>query len=154
MPHTIQKIMSRHPHSVFVADPLTGAYQKMRTLKVRHLPVVDGQGRIVGILSDRDFQRVMQRERLSDTEENYHFDVRDTVENVMSWPVKMIACSLSIKEAARLMLTEKLSALVVTSDELRPVGIVTTDDFLRYISERPPEDFERTLSSGVLWSHP
>lgn len=139
MKHSVQVIMSKHPHSVFSAAPLAGAYQKMRALKVRHLPVVDGNGKIVGIISDRDFQRVMTRERISETEESYSFDARDCVEHVMSWPVKLIPSKESIQSAARLMLEEKLSALVVANDELHPIGIVTTDDFLRYLAQTPLE---------------
>lgn len=144
----IQDIMTRHPSTVFVADSLQSAYQKMKHLKVRHLPVVNGAGKLVGIISDRDFQRVMNRERITETEENYSFDTRETVEDIMSWPVKAIPVSTTIRTAARLMLQDKLSALVITSSDQHPMGIVTTDDFLRYLVDSEDREFERPLLCG------
>ncbi len=144
----IQNIMTPHPSTVFVADSLQSAYQKMKSLKVRHLPVINGVGKLVGIISDRDFQRVMNRERVSETEETYTFDSREIVEDIMSWPVMAIPVTTTIRTAARLMLQDKLSALVITSNDQHPMGIVTTDDFLRYLVESEDRDFERPILFG------
>jgi CBS domain-containing protein len=153
MSEKIQEIMTRHPSTVFVADTLQSAYQKMRTLKVRHLPVVNGAGKLVGIVSDRDFQRVMNRERITETEESYTFDGRETIEDIMSWPVKAIPVSTTIRTAARLMLQDKLSALVITSTDQHPMGIVTTDDFLRYLVDSEDREFERPIFFGAELSN-
>ncbi len=143
---TIQHIMTTHPATIFVADSVSDAYKKMRQLKVRHLPVVDAHGKLVGIVSDRDFQRLMNRVRVSETEEHYEFDARDTIENIMSWPVQSIPETTSVKTAARLMLQEKLSALVITTLEQKPKGIVTTDDLLGYIVNQDETYKEHPLS--------
>lgn len=149
MSDKIQDIMTRHPSTVFVADSLQSAYRKMRTLNVRHLPVVNGAGKLVGIVSDRDFQRVMNRERVSEAEETYTFDGRETVEDIMSWPVKAISVETTIRAAARQMLQDKLSALVIASTDQHPVGIVTTDDFLRYLVDSDDRGFERSIYCGA-----
>ena len=103
----------------------------------------------MGILSDRDLQRVMQRERISDTEENYRFESSETVEAVMTWPVRVIASSTTVKTAARLMLQEKLSALVVTDLSNHPKAIVTTDDLLRFIVEVESPQIERPILAAA-----
>ncbi|MBY0515414.1 MAG: CBS domain-containing protein [Bacteriovoracaceae bacterium] len=149
MSEKIQSIMTRHPSTVFVAESLQNAYQKMRTLKVRHLPVINGSGKLVGIISDRDFQRVMNRERVSETEETFTFDSREIVEDIMSWPVMTIPEGTSIRSAARLMVKDKLSALVITSVDQHPMGIVTTDDFLNYLVESGDQHFERPVLFGL-----
>jgi CBS domain-containing protein len=146
MTKTIHSIMTGHPATVFVADSVTSAYKKMKQMSIRHLPVVDAQGKLVGILSDRDFQRVMNRVRISETEETYEFDVKDTIESIMSWPVQSVAETTTVKNAARLMLQEKLSALVVTTFDHHPKGIITTDDFLAYVINLDEKTKDHTLS--------
>jgi len=121
----------------------------MKALNVRHLPVVNGAGKLVGIVSDRDFQRVMNRERVSEADESYTFDGCETVEDIMSWPVKAISAGTTIRAAASQMLQEKLSALVIASADQHPVGIVTTDDFLRYLLDSDDRAFERPIYSGT-----
>ena len=91
----------------------------------------------------------MNRERISETEDSYTFDGRETVEDIMSWPVKAIPISTTIRSAARLMLQDKLSALVITSAEQHPVGIVTTDDFLRFLVDSEDRGFEREIFCGA-----
>ncbi len=129
----IRSIMTPHPSSIQSSDNIQVAYDMIKRQKFRHLPVLDASGKLVGILSDRDLQRVMKREKVSLIEENYSFDSDEIVETVMSWPVKVISESTTIKTAARLMLQDKLSALVITDLNNKLMGIVTTDDFLRHI---------------------
>jgi acetoin utilization protein AcuB len=114
-------------------DSLEDAYSVMRTKGVRHLPVVDDGGYIVGLISDRDMQRAMQVDH-SDFHSGYPtraaFDPQSTVRDFMSWPVEAIEESVLLGEAAKRMLDSKISALLVTSRG-DVVGIVTTEDMLR-----------------------
>lgn len=146
---SITTIMTSHPATILASQTLQEAYLKMKAMKIRHLPVFDQRGVLVGILSDRDLQRVMQRERVSETQENYCFESKETVEAVMTWPVRVIASSTSVKTAARLMLQEKLSALVVTDLSNHPKAIVTTDDLLRFIVEAESPQIERPILAAA-----
>lgn len=47
-------VMTEDPITVKDAELLTEAIRKMREADVRHLPVVDPQGKLVGIISFRD----------------------------------------------------------------------------------------------------
>ncbi len=146
---SITTIMTSHPATILASQTLQEAYLKMKAMKIRHLPVVDQRGVLVGILSDRDLQRVMQRERVSETQENYCFESTETVEAVMTWPVRVITSNTSVKTAARLMLQEKLSALVVTDLSNHPKAIVTTDDLLRFIVEVESPQIERPILAAA-----
>lgn len=53
MTATLDRYMTRHPHSIRVDENLENAAALMSNLGVHHLPVVEG-GRLVGVLSDRD----------------------------------------------------------------------------------------------------
>ncbi len=146
---SITTIMTNHPATILASQTLQEAYLKMKAMKIRHLPVVDIRGLLVGILSDRDLQRVMQREKISETQENYTFSETEKVETDMTWPVRVIPASTSVKTAARLMLQEKLSALVVTDLANHPQAIVTTDDLLRYIVEEESPHMERPIITAA-----
>jgi acetoin utilization protein AcuB len=146
---SITTIMTSHPATILASQTLQEAYLKMKAMKIRHLPVVDQRGILVGILSDRDLQRVMQRELVSEIQENYFFESTETVEAVMTRPVFVIASSTTVKTAARLMLQEKLSALVVTDLSNHPKAIVTTDDLLRFIVEVESPQIERPILAAA-----
>ena len=55
MTATLDRYMTRHPHSIRVDENIVTAQRLMSSLGVRHLPVLDG-GTLVGILSDRDLK--------------------------------------------------------------------------------------------------
>jgi acetoin utilization protein AcuB len=118
---------------VVTAAPDTRLGQVLRLLLprgFRHVPVVD-DGALVGIISDRDVKQALAslagagvagpeleraRERLTATE-------------IMQRAVTTIAPTYTVEEAARLMATQKISALPVTEGG-RLVGIVTETDVL------------------------
>ncbi len=51
--------MTENPVTVTPQAPLTEALEKMRSINVRHLPVVDNEGKPVGALSIRDVVEAM-----------------------------------------------------------------------------------------------
>ncbi|HEY7252954.1 MAG TPA: CBS and ACT domain-containing protein [Methylomirabilota bacterium] len=126
----VNDIMQR---DVLTATPDTRFPQVLRLLQprgFRHLPVVDNEA-LVGIISDRDVKQAIvslagagavgadlerARERL-------------TASEIMGRTVTTIGPMDTVEEAARLMATQKISALPVTEDG-RLVGIVTETDVL------------------------
>lgn len=96
---------------------------------IRHLPVVAGD-RLVGIVSDRDLKRAMASPATSLAQnELTYLLARVTVDEIMTRAVITIGPSFAVEDAARIMVTEKVSALPVT-EEGRLVGIVTETDIL------------------------
>jgi CBS domain-containing membrane protein len=116
-------------------DPLTTAYELMREKNIRHLPVLDDEGDVVGLISERDFMRALRVEQ-PDFASGYvptvEFDPNHVVRDFMSWPVRAVPSNASIATAARLMVENKISALIVTEAET-VLGIVTTEDLLRVL---------------------
>src|SRR3989344_7376998 len=83
------------------------AAELMEERRIRHLPVTDELGIVVGILSDRDIKRAM-------SPKNPGFSPNGTVCEFMSWPVITVSQDLPLKEAAQGMIDEKISAFLVT----------------------------------------
>jgi acetoin utilization protein AcuB len=125
----VQDVMQR---GVVVVSPETRLSEAMRLLQrrgIRHLPVLD-QGKLVGIISDRDLKGAMLSAVLNRNDaETWAALDRLTAADVMMRAVVTIAPMFPVEEAARLMVTKKISALPVTEDG-RLIGIVTETDVL------------------------
>ena len=50
-------IMTDNPRTIRSTDPVSDAVDLLHSMNVRHLPVVDGRGQLIGMLSDRDLGR-------------------------------------------------------------------------------------------------
>ncbi len=122
---TIQKYMTTCPHSLGVDQPLAKAQALMSDCNIRHLPILDG-GRLVGVLSDRDIQRV---ETLRDVDPH-----KTLVGDAMSLEPFSVAPTAPLDEVAAEMASKKFGSAVVMQNG-KVVGVFTTTDALRALSE-------------------
>lgn len=137
----VQDVMQSNVLTVTPRATLPEAISLAQQRGIRHLPVLD-DGRLVGILSDRDLKRAMASPASSlSRHEQAEAMARITVDEIMTRDVVTVGPRFPLEEAARLMLKEKISALPVT-EEGRLVGIVTETDvlalFLRAIGASEP----------------
>ncbi|MBK9293267.1 MAG: CBS domain-containing protein [Oligoflexia bacterium] len=132
-------------------ESLDEAYCKMRKHNIRHLPVVSDTGHVLGVISDRDFQRAMQ----NDGHERFYFKDDDTVREFMTWPAKFIDERVGLSQVCEIMINDKLSSLLITkADEV--TGIVTSEDLLKVLQKYFKEQ-EGSKLEGVksyLYSSP
>ncbi len=125
------------------ADALVwAAAETMRREKIRHLPIVDEEERLIGIVTDRDLRQVIfdpaMQERVGKGAEALgQLPVRD----VMTWGVVTTRPQAEIRDAARLMHEQKIGALQVVEDG-HVIGMLTESDVLKA--------FENVLGEGVL----
>ena len=131
----ISKCMTTQLITVSESSDLTSAYKLMQLNSIRHLPVVNAQDEVVGILSDRDLQRALKTEvlhQLGLTIENAKFDPEEVVYEYMSSPIKTFDKKVPLRHVVKEMLKDKISCYLI-SDEQKIVGIVTSDDFLEIL---------------------
>ncbi len=102
------------PSTATVADAL----DTLNVHTIRHLPVLD-DGRVVGILSDRDLRRAMTG-RPDET----------TVADVLTADPVTVGPEDRVEKAARLLVEHDVGCVPVV-DGGRLVGIVTASDLLR-----------------------
>ena len=130
----------------------------LRDRKVRHLPVVDRAGRLIGLVSERDlrqaiFNAAVERRLAPALAALHTLRIRD----VMTWNVVTARPDTDLREAARLMHDGAIGALpVVTNGAL--VGILTVDDVLRAVPELLASHVTtveplRTPTFGGAWDH-
>jgi acetoin utilization protein AcuB len=125
----VQDVMRAEVITIAPHTTLPEAIRLARERGVRHLPVVE-DGRLVGIVSDRDLKRAMASPATSLAKQELTFLLnRLQVREIMTPHVVTTAPMLPVEDAARVLLSEKISALPVTEGD-RLVGIVSETDLL------------------------
>jgi CBS domain-containing protein len=120
---TVEDFMSTAVITLKEGDQLSGAQLEMQLADIRHLPVVDKKGHVVGIVSDRDILKNLSK---------LHDQTKPAaVASIMSRRVRTVAPGTPAAEAASIMVEHKISCLPVVGDDQQIVGIITETDFVR-----------------------
>jgi CBS domain-containing protein len=150
----VRDVMSRNVETIAAAEPAHAAIGRMVTRKVRHLPVVDTLGTLVGVVTDRDIRHHLFSpgvfERIGRVSSDELLKAV-TVKQVMSSPAISVRADDHLETAARLMVECKIGSLPVVENE-RVVGIVTETDLLRRIVIA--EDARRPACEAIVVSFP
>jgi acetoin utilization protein AcuB len=131
----VSELMSRDVATVGVADSCGEAVARMVRRKIRHLPVVERDGRLVGVVTDRDLRHRLFEPRVMKEIGTVSVDqILKTVpvKDIMSTPVVTVGPQDELETAARTMLEDKVGSLPVVENG-RVVGIITETDLLRQI---------------------
>lgn len=122
----VAAFMTPVPETILEDLMVSDALDRMYNDNLRHLPVVNGDGGLVGILSTRDVA-------LSASLFNVDPE-RSPVSAVMSRQVYSVKSDTPIDEVALIMERDRLGSTVVTEGN-KPVGIFTTTDAMRVIRQ-------------------
>lgn len=123
-------LMTSNPRTIQDGASVADAIEVLEELDVRHLPVVDSEGNLVGILSDRDL-RPLATER--DPESRVRL-IRTPVADLMTSGVVSVVPDTELSEIIDLMLDHRIGAVPVVDGEGQVVGIVSYVDILRKIA--------------------
>jgi acetoin utilization protein AcuB len=121
----VKDVMHADVLSVAPDAPLSAAFELMRQRGIRHLAVVEGEA-LVGIVSDRDLKRAVPPGGTASSGPAPEL-AAVAVERVMTRPVIATGPAVSVEDAGRVMVDQRISALPVTENG-RLVGIVTETD--------------------------
>lgn len=127
MKTNVKSQMTKSFKSVDWNSPLREAWKLMDENRIRHLPVIGSRGELAGILSDRDVRRAMDPSAPRFREDAVAADY-------MNWPVLTVEQNTPLAKAVRMMIEEKISALMVTRGPA-VVGIITSEDMLRVLHD-------------------
>jgi CBS domain-containing protein len=123
-PLRVSDYMTPCPVTVETGMLLVDALDRMYSDNIRHLPVVDGNGKLVGMLSTRDIAAVAAMRGL-DPE-------HATVESAMATVPFTCADHTPMIAVVERMEARRLGSVVVTRND-KPAGIFTTTDALRVL---------------------
>ncbi len=108
---------------------------EMREHGIRHLPVVDGKGKLVGILSDRDLRRPDWVDEAPDITHIYRLDDDLLVEDVMTQKVVVTHTYEPVLHAAQLLAEHRFGALPVLNKDEALVGMLSAHDLLGLLTQ-------------------
>jgi len=138
---TVGQFMSTDLFTVSPDDLIDLAASVMDWRHIRHVPVEDQEGRLVGLVTHRGLLRMMVNSSSSNSK-------LTTVREIMVPDPVTVAPSTSSLEAMEMMRTNRVGCLpVVEGDQL--VGIITSYDFL----DATAKLFEQHLSTECHKTH-
>lgn len=128
--------MSENVATVQEDDDLSTLYDLMDARRIRHVPVLEENGEVVGIVSQRD----LLRGALGDAGGLPMSAQRDllrsaSVAEIMVSEPMTVEPDTTLKEAGETLLEYKLGCLPVVEGD-RLVGIITESDFVRFTVEQ------------------
>ncbi len=135
----VRDVMARRPVTVGPETPLSTAIAMMRDKQIRHLPVVDADDRLVGIITDRDLRSAalgfslpeflpVDLQRSVDRAAAMLQELR--VRDAMTWGVVTTRPDASVAEAGAVMFEHRIGSLPVRENG-KLVGIVTERDVFK-----------------------
>ena len=134
----IGKFMTKNPYVLGPGETMADAYEKMHNHQIRHLPVVDERGDLVGIFSATDLNRAYTPH---ETESGWYYDREGLnllhLGHFMSKDPYTLTPENTLKEAAEIMTRTKFGCLpIVVAGTRKLVGIISYVDVLREIAKR------------------
>lgn len=132
----VGKLMTKEPITINSDISILDAMEVMRASKVRRLPVVDKNNKLVGIVTDKDLYAAAPSlvSTLSKYEANYLL-TKMLVKEIMTQEVITAKESLTIEEVALLMYKNKIGGVPIVSDQdpQKLVGIITETDIFKIL---------------------
>jgi CBS-domain-containing membrane protein len=131
----LKDVMVTHVISLREDEHFSRVEQELRTHHIRHLPIVNHENKLVGIITQRDLFRIMSP-RI--TEEGYFYDTSSLDQFILKH--KMTPNPLALKpestvaEVIHIMADHKYGCIPIVDQSGTLVGIVTQVDILKYVS--------------------
>lgn len=131
---TVGEVMTREPPVAHPDDYLLDAAAHMQDQGVRHLPVVDGGGKVIGVLSDGDVRSVVgDPNRALRSPHALSIDLV-RVKAAMTEPAITTTADRTCREVGQLFADRALGAVPVVDDGGTLIGLVTYIDVLRALT--------------------
>jgi acetoin utilization protein AcuB len=131
----VRERMTANPIVVHPKISYADVFRLMREKKIRRLPVVDQDGHLVGIVSEKDllYASPSPATSLSRFEIGYLLGEMP-VERIMTRQVITVQEDCPLEEAARILVDQKIGGLPVMAGH-KLVGIITVTDIFKVMTE-------------------
>ncbi len=136
----VEEFMTHKLIVVRAEDGARRTFFRMRELGIRHMPVVDDDGQLVGVVSDRDLRRPDWVEESVDISHFYKLDDNVTAGDLMSGAPVTVRAGDSMQTATKLFLHHRFGCLPVVGEGDALVGIISPLDVLRAFAESDESD--------------
>ncbi|MCE4612335.1 MAG: CBS domain-containing protein [Desulfurococcales archaeon] len=121
---TVSSIMSKNIYSLNENRTVADAARVMKETKTGSILVVNPQGVIVGVVTERDLvYKVLAEGR----------DAQTRLKDIMTRDIKTVKPSSTLAEAAKIMIEMEVRHIPVVDEAGRPVGILSIRDLIESI---------------------
>ncbi|MGW6404085.1 CBS domain-containing protein [Streptomyces sp. NPDC055134] len=137
-PHIVSDVMTHTVAAVGRRAPFKEIVQLMQDWQISALPVIEGEGRVVGVVSEAD---LLPKEELKDNPDAAYLQLRQPVDvakadalaadDLMSSPAVTIRADATLAEASRTMAQEGVKRLPVVDEVGLLAGVVSRADLLK-----------------------
>src|SRR4051794_29245248 len=121
---TVGDLMTPVVMALYPSDTLDAARIEMKFGHVRHLPVIDEEVRVIGLVSQSDLLQTYWRDGNA---------TPVPVGPVMKTGLLVVTAETPIQEAIALMVEHRIGCLPVVDKPGKLIGIITETDFMRYV---------------------
>lgn len=133
---SVRDLMTAEVEVLYPRSTMAELFDLMHERNIRHVPVVDDERELLGLVTHRDLLRQSLSAR-GDVPMTVRDEVAEgrAVEELMTTGVMTVAPDTPAREAAEIMLDNKLGCLPVT-EGAHLVGILTEADFVKHVFEK------------------
>ncbi|WP_047981567.1 acetoin utilization AcuB family protein [Ornithinibacillus contaminans] len=122
----VEDIMKRHVITLSPEDSIATAHQLLLEHRIRHIPIVDEDFTVIGIVSDRDVRDASPSVLLAEQDKTI---LNKKLRTIMRHPVITVHPLDFVEEVARIVYDREIACLPVVSHN-KLVGIITEKDLL------------------------
>lgn len=145
----IKDYMIRYPYIVSPELSIQDAAEYMAEMNIRHLPVV-ANDQLKGVVSEREVKSALSTEN----------PALLCVADIMKENVYVAHPKEPLSDVVRDMASEKVGSVIIVDEQRQVLGIFTTTDALKILSDkigefdelREMEDSEDRYEEGYLWA--
>ncbi|MER6030059.1 CBS domain-containing protein [Streptomyces sp. NPDC001851] len=155
-PHQVSDVMTRAVVAVGRKALFKDIVERMAEWKVGALPVLEGDGRVIGVVSEAD---LLPKEEFRDSDPDRFTQLRRlsdlakagavSAEELMSAPAVTVHGDATLAEAARIMALRQVKRLPVVNSEGVLEGVVSRGDLLK-VFLRPDNDLADEIRRDVV----
>ncbi|MFJ8025201.1 CBS domain-containing protein [Streptomyces sp. NPDC096311] len=155
-PHVVSDVMTHTVAAVGRKANFKEIVRLMEQWKVSALPVLEGEGRVIGVVSEAD---LLPKEEFRDSDPDRYTQLRRlsdlakagavTAEDLMTAPAFTVRANATLAQAARTMAHAKVKRLPVVDDRGLLEGVVSRGDLLK-VFLRDDEDIAEEVRREVV----
>ncbi|KOV53594.1 CBS domain-containing protein [Streptomyces sp. AS58] len=155
-PHRVSDVMTHAVVAVGRKALFKDIVERMEEWKVSALPVLEGDGRVIGVVSEAD---LLPKEEFRDSDPDRFTQLRRltdlakagavSAEELMSTPAVTVHSDATLAEAARIMALRHVKRLPVVNAEGILEGVVSRGDLLK-VFLRPDNDLADEIRRDIV----
>ncbi|MET1254290.1 CBS domain-containing protein [Aliikangiella maris] len=127
----VEDVMTPNPITLTRYDSLADARRLMRKHGFRHLPIVEGDRQLIGLVSERNvLANSISSQNFVNQEELAKIESGTLIADIMTNDIVTVTSNTTITHAALLIHKKKFGCLPVVNNANQIVGIITDHDFV------------------------